>query len=167
MKKIKLLSLLMLFSVAAKADPYIQSPLFGGKVYFSQGATFTTAKLGYDQTFTNVAVLYHPLSAGSLIPEGLQAWLPPESWACTVGGGYLAEDGKGSIGSGCGVNLLDSVRGWGSRLLFLSNNGTIQAIGEQIRPKGGPVNLFAGRQENISFGGKFVPRWFFGAAFGF
>ena len=158
----------MLAAGTAGAEPYIQGVWSDGHpVYLSEGATFTPTSMKYDRTFTNVAVLYHPLSAGSIIPEKLRPFIPPESWACTVGGGYWAEDGNAGVGVGCGINLLDSVRAWGSEILSMSHNATLYAIGRQIAPGSGPLNLYVSRQENINIGGKFVPRWFLGGAFYF
>lgn len=148
--------------------PYIQGIWTkGNPVYIGQGATFTP-KLQYDQMFTNLAWLYHPLSAGSLteyLPDAVRPFVPPESWACTIGGAYAG--GNAGIETGCGVNLLDSVRGWASSALQRSNSGSLAAFGKQIAPGNGPVNLFASRVESIRVGGKAVPRWLFQASFGF
>ncbi len=150
--------------------PYLQGLWTkNAPVYLSQGSTFMPSTLKYDRTFTNLAVAYHPLSAGSLIPPALQTYLPPESWACTIGGGYASADGSMSAGFGCGLNLLDSVRAWGSDLLALSTSETALAIADQIKPGHGPLNLYASRQwdDTLARPWVFAPRWFFGASFGF
>lgn len=164
-------ALILFCSVVAQAEgPYVQGLWTqGAPVYVSQGAIFHTNDLSYDTTFTNVAAAYHPLSAGSIIPQKLQPFIPPESWACTIGGGYAASKGGGRVGSGCGLNLLDSVRGWASELLLLSDSARLQDIGEQVAPGKGPFNLFTSYQwtDDEVHPLKFSPRWFFGAAYGF
>ena len=159
------------FCGISNAAPYVQGLWTkNAPVYISQDVVLMPTSLAYDRTFTNIAVVYHPLSSGSMIPVAWRQYLPPESWACTVGAGYGAGSGAGTDGGfGCGLNLLDSVRGWASNLLSLSSNATLNAIGDQIKPGVGPLNLFAARQYDDSqvHPGRFAPRWAFGASFGF
>ena len=151
--------------LAPAGNPYIQGIWTrGNPIYISQGVTFTP-RMTYQQTFTNVAVIYHPLSAGSIIPVKLQPWLPLESWAITLGGGYAGANP--AVGAGFGFNLLDSARAYASNLLRLSSNPTAQKFAAQITPGSGPANIYISRQENIGWNGKFIPAWFFGASFGF
>lgn len=173
--KLRLLLAVLLFPAAAFAsNPYIQGLWTReNPIYFAQGVTAMPSTLSYDRTFTNIAILYHPLSAGSLIPERFQAYLPPESWACTIGGSYAPAANTGSLGVGagfgCGVNLLDSVRGWAANLLQATGNDTLHNLGTQIAPGPGPANLFVSRQwdDTLAHPGIFAPRWFFGAGFEF
>lgn len=173
MRPIGYASLLFAFLLPslAFADPYVQGLWTkNAPIYVSEGATFMPSSLAYDRAFTNIAFAYHPLSAGSIIPTKLQPWLPPESWACTLGGTYASRSGGGpGAGIGCGLNLLDSVRAWAAELLVLSSNATAAGIGQQIKPGQGPANLFVSRQWDDTFEhpGRFAPRWFFGASFGF
>lgn len=162
----------------AKASPYFN--YLGEKnqpIYVSQGALFTTNNFSYQQAFTNVAVVYHPLSAGSIIPAELQAYLPPESWSINLGAGYASTNGSLAIGPGLSINLLDSVRAHATNLLNLSSNATVKAIAAQIAPGNGPLNITIGPQWEMqvtNYGTvlpfnqmRLVPRWFVGASFGF
>ncbi len=125
---------------------------------------------------TTVAVVYHPLSAGSLWdlpavvahePDWVKPLLPRESWACSIGGAWNSSAKAGVIG--CGVNLLDTVRQWGATALQASSNSNLNALGLQIAPGKGPVNLYASRVEQNSADRPlvFVPRWMFAASYGF
>jgi len=164
---------LMLLAVGANAK-YFDSPFQGGKWYVSDGALFTSHFSGAGN-FTNAAPLYHPLSAGSIIPQEFQAYIPPESWSLNLGGGWNNANGIG--GTGASVNLLDSVRAYTSGLLALSSNADLQAAGKQIAPGDGPLNITVGPQwcltliQNgtiIPFNQwRVLPYWFVGASYGF
>lgn len=172
MKRILPLIFTLLFPMAALADgPYVQGLWTkGNPIYISQGVALMPTSLAYDRTFTNIAVLYHPLTAGSIIPTKFQPYLPPESWACTVGADYApASAGGGGAGVGCGLNLLDSVRGFAAELLQESSNQALYNLGAQIAPGSGPANLFFSRQwdDTLTHPAKLAPRWFIGASFGF
>lgn len=170
MKELMLALPLMFVSLSSWSEPYVSGFWTkGSSVYISQGATFMPTSFEYERTFTNVAIFYHPVSAGSVIPQKMQSFIPPESWACTFGGGYAGAQGGISVGVGCGFNLLDSVRAWGSEILGTSSNLTLRAAARQIAPGSGPLNLYASRQwdNNQIHPMRFAPRWFLGASFGF
>lgn len=162
---------------ALAAGPYVQGLWTKtNPVYVTAGATFTTDKLQADATVTTVAVLYHPLSAGSLwdrpavadrIPAWLSPLLPRESWACSIGGAWNSSAKAGVVG--CGLNLLDTTRNWASRGLQSTGNESLVALGDQIAPGKGPVNLYISRVEQDSADRPlvFVPRWMFAASYGF
>lgn len=156
--------------VSQPGNPYVQG-IWTKKnpIYFTQGALFRPHDFSYDRTVTEVAVLYHPLSAGSIIPPQFQPWLPPESWACTIGGGYAPSSGGASAAFGCGFNLADSVRGWASNLLNLSANPTAQAAAAWIKPGDGRVNPFCSYQwaDSQTYPGRFAPRYSIGLNLGF
>lgn len=156
---------------SASASPYLQwIGTKGAPLYFSQGVDLMPTSLVYDRSTTNLAVLYHPLSAGSIIPVELQPYIPPESWAFTIGGSYgSASGGAPGISLGFGINLLDSVRAYGATILNDLPYPTAHAIATQIAPGTGPLNIFASRQwdDTLTHPGRFAPRWFFGASFSF
>ena len=165
--------LALIFIVAVgHCEPYLQTPFAGpgyGHFYTTQGAAFNTS-LDYQNTQTSLAVLYHPLSAGSLIPDALQGWVPPEAWACTAGGNYAPGAGlpRGAgLAVGCGVNLADSARSWLSTILLHASNPSVKKLGLAIAPREGQPTIYVQRQESVQYGGKFTPSWFFGLGFGF
>jgi hypothetical protein len=52
---------------ARAASPYVQGLWTkGNPIYVSEGTTMMPSSLAYDRTFTDLALFYHPLSAGSL-----------------------------------------------------------------------------------------------------
>ena len=175
----KFLALVVFLASPAMASggPYVQGLWTkSNPVYMTTGGTFTTDKLTADAVVTTVAVVYHPLSAGSLwytpwmaarTPEWVKPLLPRESWACSVGGSWNSSGKAGVIG--CGVNLLDSVRQYASTALRASGNDRLSAVGDQIAPGNGPVSLYASRVEQNSADRPlvFVPRWMFAASYGF
>jgi len=131
--------LLLMLTGTAKAAPYLYYPLTPGYSYsVSNGALFDS-HFNLVMDFTNYALVYHPLSSGSIIPVELQKWVPPESWSIDLGGGWSGGVALGGVGFG--LNLLDSVRGWASNLLALSSNASLNAAGKQIAPGNGPLNL--------------------------
>ena len=163
----KLLACLVLLASIAGAEPYLQTPFAGagaGKWYPVQGAAFS-GRLEYEHVQTNIPVLYHPLTAGSIVPEVLQGWLPPEAWACTVGGNYGS--GNAGLAGGCGVNLADSTRSWLSALLLKAGNPAVKKLGLAIAPRASQPTLFAQWQEEVQYGGKPHPSWFFGVGYAF
>ena len=166
----RLLACLVLLTSTAGAEPYLQTPFAGpglGKWYPASGAAFS-GKLAYEHAQTNVVVLYHPLSAGSLIPAVLQTWVPPESWACTLGGNYGGNMApSGGVAAGCGVNLADAVRSWLATWLLHANSAGAKNLGLAIAPRANTPTLFAQWQEEVQYGGKPHPSWFFGVGYGF
>lgn len=173
MKKIMYVFLLIGVAVPSMAAPYVQGIWTkGNPLYFTQGALFRPSDLSYDRAITEVAVLYHPNSAGSLtkrLPVSIQPFLPPESWACTIGGGYGAASGGASAAFGCGLNLLDSARGWINNLTNLSSNSKVRLAGNLIGLGDGKVNPFVSYQwvDNQTHPGRFAPRLSFGFNMGF
>lgn len=177
MKPLYLLALLTFASTAQAQGPYVQGLWTkSNPVYITAGGTFTTDKLAPDAAVTTVAVLYHPLSAGSLwdwpavaarTPAWLSPLLPRESWACSIGGAWNSSAKAGVVG--CGLNLLDTARNWASRGLQATGNESLVALGDQIAPGKGPVSLYASRVEQNSADRPlvFVPRWMFAASYGF
>ena len=178
MNRLALAALLAVVAAPAFAvGPYVQGLWTkSNPVYVTGGGTYTTDKLRPDAVVTTVAVFYHPLSAGSLWdlpaladrePEWLKPLLPRESWACSIGGAWNSSAKAGVVG--CGVNLLDSVRQWAAGALQSSSSDRLSAIGAQIAPGKGPVNLYASRVEQNSADRPlvFVPRWMFAASYGF
>lgn len=181
MKKLLIAVVLAIPSLSLAAGPYVQligRP--GSPLYITEVAAFTTDRLAYDKTFTDIAIAYHPLSAGSAFDwlqrklgfsDTVRALIPSESWACTVGGSYLpASPGDTSGSFGCGLNLLDTARGWASSLLKLSSSDSMNALADQIAPSPkGPATLFVQRQwdNDLQRPLKFGPRWGFGAGYAF
>ncbi len=164
--------------LAHAGNPYIHFIGHSGDpIYTTSIAAFSPTSLKYQAAYESIAFLYHPLSAGSLtshLPASIQPFLPPESWACTIGFGGLQGTGinqpnaRGALG--CGLNLLDSVRGWASSLLSKSSNQTAKGIAAQIAPTaGGPLSLYASRlyTDTIERPGRFAPAWGFGLGFEF
>ncbi|MDE2019155.1 MAG: hypothetical protein KGJ13_02280 [Patescibacteria group bacterium] len=173
MKKLALCLALMGLAVAAKAAPYVQGFWTkGAPLYMTQLTNVSASKFGYINTTTAWAPFYHPLSAGSLtryLPASLQAIIPPESWACTIGAGYLAANGGAQFSLGCGLNLAASVQALASRLLLKSSNQTVDALGNFIAPNPDGSGLYFQRSE-VSSGPRvfvFVPAWSTGVAFHF
>ena len=175
----KLAMMLMLLAGSVKASPYFYVPFVtkDAQVNLSQGALFTPSQFNYSQTFTNMAIVYHPLSSGSIIPQTFQAYIPPESWSINFGGGYNAANGETLAGPGISINLLDSVRSEFSNLLNLSKNATLMAMGAQIAPGNGPLSINIGPQWAINMAQNGVvnplnkwrldPFWFIGASYSF
>lgn len=163
---------------AAAGNPYFRVPYVtpGAKVYLSQGILLTP-RMAYSQAWTNVAAVYHPLSAGSIIPTDLQPYLPPEAWSVNLGAGYASADRSEAVGPGLSVNLLDSTRAYASTILGKSNNATLAAIAHQIAPGDGPLNITFGPQwaTPLIRNGVVIPPnewrlkpfWYGGASYGF
>jgi hypothetical protein len=162
------------------AGPYVQGLWSkGNPVYTSAGVTFTTDKFVADKAITSVAVVYHPMSAGSLwdlpfiadrTPDWAKPLVPREAWACQVGGVL----GKGAAGNlsgngavGCGINLLASARQEIAGLLGRWDKTA--ALAAQIKPGDGPGDIFVGRlwQDDASRPLVLVPRWEIAAAYRF
>lgn len=136
---------------ARAANPYVQGIWTkGNPIYTSAGAVFST-KMEYRAAVTSVAVVYHPLSAGSLWdtpwmverePEWAKPFLPRESWACDIGGAWSDHQGSGAVS--CGINLLDTARGEAASLL--SKFEATDALASQIAPSpDAPADIFIGR----------------------
>lgn len=175
MKKLLVLAIAMIVCSVANAAPYLYLyPVTKGSSFnTSMGALFDS-RFSNAGVFTNMAFLYHPLSSGSIIPASLQPYIPPESWALNVGGGFSG--GIGQFGFGPGFNLLDSVRAWASNILKSSSNATLQVAGSQIAPGNGPLNLLVVYEpterliENGQFARnplKFTNHWFIGPSYSF
>lgn len=178
MKKLMMFVVAMLAAASVKAAPYFYVPFVtpGSQLYLSQGALFTPS-FGYSQTFTNAAIVYHPVSSGSIIPVEFQKYLPPESWSINFGGGYASATGNTVAGPGISLNLLDSVRSYATEILNASKNARLEALATQIAPGTGPMNITVGPQwatTMVSNGTALPidkwtlkPYWFIGASYGF
>ena len=172
---------------ARAASPYVQGLWTkGNPIYVSEGTTMMPSSLAYDRTFTNLALFYHPLSAGSLwdipwLASREPAWavpyLPRESWACTGGISYapssasISQTGVSGAqgGIGCGFNLAETARQEIYNALSTSSNETVAAIAALVKPTTSGATIFVSRQwdSSINQPGKLAPRWFFAAGYGF
>src|SRR5258707_15260797 len=90
---------LICFGSIARAVPYfdfidpVHPQVSAGTIFDTHGKPV--------MGFTNVAIVYHPLSAGSLIPLSWQKIIPPESWTLlNFGAGGYGGDGVGGVGAG-------------------------------------------------------------------
>ncbi len=121
--------------------------------------------------FTNVAVVYHEADPNNtLIPESLQAYVPPESWTL-LNVGY----GGGIAGLGSSVNLAATAQGYLSRGLLASSNLKAQVIGAAVKPSTSGLSINAGPQLFATIirssvilpfnQWKGIPGWFIGAAY--
>lgn len=174
MKKLLVVPLLLILAEVTKAAPYLYLPTTQGYQWqVSEGVLFD-AKMSAASEFTNVPIIYHPLSSGSIIPTEFQQYLPPESWSLDLGAGV--NGGNTRIGIGIGINLLDSVRAWGSNLLAMSSIPALNVIGKQIAPGVGPLNLHADYQPTVGIINsgviavnqwKITNSWFFGPSYSF
>ncbi|MDE2031421.1 MAG: hypothetical protein KGI58_04150 [Patescibacteria group bacterium] len=181
MKKLIIAIGLLLISIKVKAaNPYIQGLWTkDNPIYTTQVVMLHTNNLSYDRMATEIAPIYHPLSAGSLCkyaPLSLQPYCPEESWALSIGGSYAAagfpEGGNGSLAGGFGVNLLDTARAYLSKALESSSNLKLDVLGAIVDPVNGQqkgLSLFASYQwqDNQIHPGKFSPRWAFGLGYAF
>jgi hypothetical protein len=170
----KLAVLLLMLAGVVHANPYVYTPFTKGYQYnLSEGALFDS-HFSNPIAATDLAVFYHPLSSGSVLPSSWQEFIPPESWSINCGGGA----GNGISYAGCGpsINLLDSARAWTSNILMTSSNPNFQAAAAQIAPGVGPLSILVTYQPssqlivNGQFGKnpfKFTNHWFIGPKFSF
>ena len=130
----------------AASNPYVQgfwTP--GAALPVTQLTNVSAGNFQYRNTTTAWAPFYHPLSAGSLtryLPTSLQPFIPPEAWACTIGGGYLATNGGAQLSLGCGANIAASVQAEASTLLEKSSNASLNAFGALIAPNPDGTGLY-------------------------
>ncbi|MDE2106094.1 MAG: hypothetical protein KGL39_53220 [Patescibacteria group bacterium] len=169
-KKLALVLALMGLAATAKAQgPYVQGLWTkGAPVYLSQGVLFMPTSFGADRVTTELAPVYHPLSAGSaldLLPSSFKPvtqYLPRESWACTVGAAYQGPPSTNGIAVGCGLNMLSSARGYVASLLAKGGKAWMQNLSAKIEPTtASDVGLFAGYDyaDSLTHPGRFAPRW--------
>lgn len=160
---------LICFVSTAKAVPYFD---FIDPVHpqVSAGTIFDTHG-GPVIAFTNVAIIYHPLSAGSLIPLYWQTIIPPESWTLlNVGAGGSGGNWVGAFGSS--VNLVTPIQTWLYEGLY--------ALGKApswLMPGAASFGISAGPEwsANVIVNGtvepfnkwNLAPRWYAGAAYKF
>lgn len=173
MKKLIMLAL-MLMAGSVKASPYFYTPFTKGYQFeISNGALFDS-QFNPVMDFTNIPLVYHPISSGSILPAVVQPYLPPESWSVDLGGGYAGNTAFGGIG--LGINLLDSVRAYAAGLLALSSNASLNAAGRQIAPGNGPINIHVDYEptailfQNGQFARnplKMTNHWFIGPSYAF
>lgn len=161
-------------SGAWAGNPYIQGIWTkGNPIYTTTLIGLNASSFKYEATYQNIVPLYHPVSAGSIIPAVLQPYIPPESWACTSGVGGLNGTGlnqpSARFAVGCGLNLLDSARQEISVLLAKSSNPTAQGIAKALAVNGAsPVDIYFSRiwADSVQRPGRFVPEWGTGLALG-
>src|SRR3974377_2060193 len=147
MKKLIIVVVSMLAVSLVNAYPYfyVYPVTKGSQAYISQGALFTPSfDLSQTAAFTNLAIVYHPITSGSIIPSELQPYIPPESWSINLGGSWGTS--QTMFGPGISINLLDSVRSYAVNLLRLSNSKFAQGLASQLSLGNGPVSLNVGPQ---------------------
>jgi hypothetical protein len=84
--KLLLASLLALLAASSHATPYAR-PFDAKNIHQSAGCGFDTTGNSPMACTTDIAILTHDTSDGSIIPWAWQPLLPPEDWAVSVGGG--------------------------------------------------------------------------------
>jgi hypothetical protein len=138
------------------ATPYVYVP-FTKTATYPNGAPLPVSdgilwnpSFNQSVNFTNVAVVYHPVTSGSIVDSlfpTLAPYIPAESWSLNLGVG----GGNGSYigGPGFTLNLLDTVRQQLSTALASFSNPTIVGISKAIAPSAttsGSLNLTVGPQ---------------------
>ncbi len=138
-----LLLLVLLAAPAAAFDgPYFKK-IYGKdgvNVNASLGAVIDENASVQNAAFTNIALIYHDADpANTIIPENLQAYIPPESWTL-LNLGY----GGGLAGLGASINLAATAQGYLSQGLLASSNSKLQAFGNYIKPGASPFSINVG-----------------------
>lgn len=106
----------------------------------SLGAVLDSRGVVQNGAFTNVALVYHTADANNtIIPAGLQAYIPPESWTL-LSVGY----GGGLAGVGANINLAATAQGYASEALLASGKPSLQVLGAAIKPGASALSINAG-----------------------
>lgn len=143
MKNKLLLVILLGAPVFSEASPYFR-PLELANPLWSVGVLFTPDARPVQDGFANVAVLSHSTKDGSLIPEDLQPWVPPESWAVTLGAGGNFQRAVGA--SGVSVDLVETAQAYLFRGLDAMPWESAQRFGQLLKPAEDPsFRVSAGR----------------------
>ena len=181
-----LVALLMLACSVVSAQPYQgQKPVFPPGYFhymdpsnpqISAGALFDPrGDITRTQAVTDIAIVTHSTTDGSIIPASWQSYIPPEAWVpLQIGGGGTG--GNYIINVGSSVNFLPIVQAWALKgLNFASPDnylvGLKNALASQV---GSTFSIAAGPAWSCAFiqNGTMLPldhwmgqfRWYAGAA---
>jgi len=168
--------LVMLLPSLSLASPYFRM-INPKHPQVAAGALFDPAGLGKTQAVTSLALVTHSTKDGSIIPEKLQPYFPPESWTpLQIGGGGNGGEYVATIGAS--ANFLPIAQKWALHgIEKISKPESLTGLKEALVPAAGSFSLAAGPA--FAFvpirGGVMLPvsewkglfRWYGGAAWKF